>query len=158
MQTCLMCWSVGALPWGRRKRKQFIHGTISSTRLNGKLTDRLGREQGGWVYNRTTCPHCPGADVWSSQAAPAPCAVRQSLHRATPGPALHSPEGPGSQAGQWRPVPPARLGVQAVLSVLPLQGAPDLLQAPSSQAPRGYPPTTRRHTRKPGLHTSNVAA
>ena len=117
--------------------------------VNGKLTDGLGREPGGWVDNRTTCPHCPGADVWSSQAAPTPCAVGQSLHREATGTALHSPEGPGYQAGQWHPVPPARLGVQAVLSVLPRQGAPDLLQAPSSQAPRGYPPITKWHIMKP---------
>lgn len=51
MQTCLMCWSVGALPWGRKK-EAVIPGTVDRALLRGKWTD--GQGPGGWIYNRTT--------------------------------------------------------------------------------------------------------
>lgn len=151
MQTCLMCWSVGALPWGRKK-KAVICRTIDRVLLQGKWTDVAGNR---WLdLQQDNCPHCPGGGVCASQGALTPCAVGWSLHRETAGTACDSLEGPRCQAGQWRPVLPARLGVPAVLLVLPLREAPDRLQAPSSRVPRGCPPRTKRHSVKPGLNTS----
>lgn len=40
MQTCLMCWSVGALPWDRKgKRVQLIHTSIKRPVFNSQLPD-----------------------------------------------------------------------------------------------------------------------
>ena len=38
MQTCLMCWSVGALPWDRRDKSQLVRRTAKGTLSNGKPT------------------------------------------------------------------------------------------------------------------------
>lgn len=50
MQTCLMCRSVGALPWDRKKKKrEFIHRTIKKTLLNGNLTDSASGQVAGFT-------------------------------------------------------------------------------------------------------------
>lgn len=147
MQTCLMCWSVGALPWDRREDRQFTHGTTKRTLYI--LNWQAQQGPGGWLCRRAG-PCCWGAAVWSSQAAPltvnpTPSCRGMESPKGNPRTAHHSLEGPGYRAGRWRPVLPARLSVRAVLLVLPLQEAPDFLQAPSSQAPQGYPPRIKRH-------------
>lgn len=144
MQTCLMCWSVGALPWDRKDKSQFVHGTTKRTLFNGKPT--------GWARKQVAGTRRAGPMLLRSWglALPPRSLLGWSLQRETPGAAQHSREGPGSQAGRWRPVLPARLAGQGVLVVLPPQEAPGFLRVPSSQVPRGYLPGTQGRTVSPG--------
>lgn len=138
MQTCLMCWSVGALPWDRKgKRVQLIHTSIKRPVFNSQLPDL--KEPRSWIY-RTSC-----------------CGGTESL-MAEPGSVCHSPEGPGCRAGQWHPVLPVRLGGQAVLWGLQFQEAPGYLRALSNQALQDSPPETTQHTVKSCPNTRNGSA
>lgn len=47
MQTCLMCWSVGALPWDRKDKSQFVHRTTKRTLFNGKPTGWARKQVAG---------------------------------------------------------------------------------------------------------------
>lgn len=128
------------------KEKAVIHGTTDRALSQDKRTDVAGN--GGWIYNRTT------AHTAQERVSPTPCAVGWGPHRERAETACHSPEGPRCQAGRWHPVLPACLGGPGVLLVPPLREAPDRLQAPSGQAPRGYPPRTKAQGDTPGLNTS----
>lgn len=97
MQTCLMCWSVGALPWGRKK-EAVIPGTVDRALLRGKWTDGAGDRR--LDLQQDNRPHCPGAGVWAGRAALTPCAGGRSLHRGTAGlPATHRRALDARQAG-----------------------------------------------------------
>lgn len=68
-----------------------------------------------------------------------------------------SPEGPGCQAGRWRPAPPARLEAQGVLWALPRREALDFLQAPSSPARQGYLPRRQSTSQDQAAHKERVS-
>lgn len=140
----LVCWSSTL----GQKRRQTVHTRnhkedIVPPKLTGSArTRRLALQESWPLLLRSCCLVQPGCPLTVS---PTPSCHGMESPKGNPRAAHHSLEGPGHRAGRWRPVLPARLSVREVLLVLPLQEAPDFLQAPSSQAPQGYPPRIKRH-------------